>query len=133
MNCKLGKPTTNLKSIRELAERAARSEPHILCFPELATTGYSLNARWRKFSETIPGPTTEHLANIAEEFGFYLVCGIPELNPRSKEIFDSAVLFRPDGNIVGTYRKIHLWKVERRYFTPGSGFKFSTLGLERLG
>ena len=133
MNCKLGKPTTNLKSIRELAERAARSEPHILCFPELATTGYSLNARWRKFSETIPGPTTEHLANIAEEFGFYLVCGIPELNPRSKEIFDSAVLFRPDGNIVGTYRKIHLWKVERRYFTPGKRFQVFNTRVGKIG
>ena len=133
MNCKLGKTATNLNSIREIAERAARSEPHILCFPELATTGYSLNAKWRKFSETIPGPTTEHLANIAEEFGLYLICGVPELDSRSKEIFDSSVLIRPDGGIVGTYRKIHLWKLERRYFTPGKRFHVFNTRIGKIG
>jgi predicted amidohydrolase len=133
MNCKLGKPEANLESIRELAERASRSEPHLLCFPELATTGYSLNSRWRKFSETVPGPTTEHLANIAEEYGFYLICGMPELDPRSKQIFDSAVLFSPDGHLVGTYRKIHLWKFERRYFTAGKRFQVFKTKLGRIG
>jgi predicted amidohydrolase len=133
MDCKLGKPTANLKSIRELAELAARSEPHILCFPELATTGYSLNARWRKFSETIPGQTSEQLAKIADEHGFYLVCGMPELDPRSKRIFDSLVLFDPDGNVVGTYQKIHLWKFERRYFAPGKRFQVFHTKVGRIG
>ena len=133
IDCKLGKPTVNLKSIRNLAERAARSEPHILCFPELATTGYSLNAKWRKFSETIPGPTTEQLSSIAREYGYYLVCGIPELDPRSRCSFDSSVLFDPDGNVVGTYRKVHLWKFERRYFTPGKRFQVFNTKVGKIG
>jgi predicted amidohydrolase len=133
MDCKLGEPAANLKSIRELAERAARSEPRIICFPELATTGYSLNAGWRKFSEPIPGQTSEYLARIADEYGVYLVCGMPELDPRSKRIFDSLLLFGSNGNLVGAYRKIHLWKFERRYFTPGKRFQVFHTKVGRIG
>ena len=133
MNCKLGKPDTNLNTIREIARRAVRSEPDILCFPELATTGYSLNARWRKFSETVPGATTERLASIAREYGFHLVCGIPELDAKSRRIFDSSILFGPDGDVVGVYRKVHLWNFERRYFTPGNRFKVFKTKIGKIG
>jgi predicted amidohydrolase len=112
---------------------ATRSEPRILCFPELATTGYSLNARWRKFSETIPGPTTEKLSRIANEYGFYVVCGMPELDARSGRIFNSSVLVNPDGARIETYRKVHLWENERKYFTPGRGFRVFNTKIGRIG
>jgi predicted amidohydrolase len=133
ISCALGKLETNLKSIHHLAEQAARSEPDILSFPELATTGYSLNARWRKFSETIPGRTTERLSRIAMEFGLYLVCGLPEPDSRSGRIFNSAVLIGPDGSEVGTYRKVHLWEQERRYFTPGKRFRVFKTKVGQIG
>ncbi|HUK51570.1 MAG TPA: nitrilase-related carbon-nitrogen hydrolase, partial [Terriglobales bacterium] len=133
MDCKLGNVKHNLKTIHHLAEKAARSEPDILCFPELATTGYSLNARWRKFSENIPGPATERLAQIANEHGFYLVCGMSELDSHSKHIFNSSVLLSPNGRIVGVYRKVHLWDKERQYFTPGDSFRVFNTKIGKIG
>lgn len=134
MDCKLGDVERNLATIESLATDAARREPDIVCFPELATTGYSLNRRWRNYSETIPGPTSNRLAWLAHEFGFYLICGIAERDSRSKRIFDSAVLINPAGEFIGVYRKIHLWDKERRFFTPGRRFpvfktKFGKIGI----
>ncbi|HUK28852.1 MAG TPA: carbon-nitrogen hydrolase family protein [Candidatus Acidoferrales bacterium] len=133
IRCQLGKPDANLKTIHNLSVKAAKSGPDILCFPELATTGYSLNVKWRKFSETIPGQTSERLASIAREYGFHLVCGMPELDAKSGRIFDSSILFDPDGEVVGAYRKIHLWNVERRYFTPGKRFKVFDTKIGKIG
>jgi predicted amidohydrolase len=58
MDCKLGDVETNLATIEKLAARMERLGADIVCFPELATTGYSLNARWRRYAETVPGPTS---------------------------------------------------------------------------
>ncbi|MGA2971221.1 MAG: carbon-nitrogen hydrolase family protein [Candidatus Bathyarchaeia archaeon] len=134
MDCKLGDVEWNLATIEALARRVGRREADIVCFPELATTGYSLNRRWRDYSETIPGPTSNRLARLAREFGFYLICGIAERDSESRRIFDSAVLISPAGNCVGVYRKIHLWATERRFFTPGRRFpvfrtKFGKIGI----
>ena len=134
MDCKLGDVGSNLSTIETLAKRCRTSEADIVCFPELATTGYSLNRRWRDYSETIPGPTSNRLARFASEFGFYLICGIAERDTESKRIFDSAVLINPNGDFVGVYRKIHLWATERKYFTPGRRFsvfktKFGKIGI----
>ncbi len=64
-------------------------------FRKLATTGYSLNEKWRSCSEEIPGETTKELSKIATEQGSYLICGVDELDPRTNEIFDSADLDLP--------------------------------------
>jgi predicted amidohydrolase len=133
MGCRLGNVEHNLATISSLAARTAKREADITCFPELATTGYALNVKWRKYSETIPGPTANRLAHMAEEFGLYVICGMAERDSRSKRIFDSAVLINPSGDFVGVYRKVHLWDIERKYFTPGSQFPVFKTKVGRIG
>jgi len=134
MDCKLGEMARNVATIKKFAKLASRRDADIVCYPELATTGYSLNRKWRNHAETIPGPTSNLLAKLAEEFGFYLICGMVERDSRSNRIFDSTVLINPSGDLVGVYRKVHLWDMERRFFTPGKSFpvfrtKFGNVGL----
>ncbi len=133
MGCKLGNVEHNLATISALAARTAKREADITCFPELATTGYALNIKWRKYSELIPGPTANRLAHMAEEFGLYLICGMAERDSKSKRIFDSAVLINPSGDFVGVYRKVHLWDMERKYFTPGNRFPVFKTKVGRIG
>lgn len=133
MNCKLGDVERNLGTIKSLAARVAKQGADIVCFPELATTGYSLNRKWRAYSETIPGHTFNRLARIAKEFGFYLICGIAERDSKSTRIFDSAVLIGPNGDLVGLYRKVHLWATERKYFTPGNRFSVFKTKIGKIG
>lgn len=122
MNCRLGDVQANLRRINKLAQIVSKREADIVCFPELATTGYSLNEKWPDFAEPIPGATTDKLSQIANEFGLYLIAGMPERDSQSARIFDSAVLIDPAGVVLGVYRKVHLWNLERTYFTPGGEF-----------
>ena len=134
IDCELGRPERNIKTISQLTQRASRRDVDIICFPELATSGYSLNSRWRKFAEPIPGKTIERLGRLAKDSGLYLIVGMPEYDPRSRRIHDSLVLINSNGEVEGVYRKIHLWDIERSYFTPGKRFevfktKFGKIGL----
>jgi predicted amidohydrolase len=133
MDCKLGDVDVNILKIRSIAEEMYRVHPDIMCFPELATTGYLLGKKWRDLAETVPGRSTDELAKIASESGSYLICGVDEKDHEGK-IYDSAVLFDPNGKISGVYHKVHLWDQERKFFTPGNLFpvfktKLGTLGI----
>jgi len=133
IDCRLGDVEANLSTIGKLSARMGRQGADIICFPELATTGYSLNAKWRRYAETVPGQTSNRLASLAHEFGFYLISGIVERDARSERIFDSTVLLGPEGDLVGVYRKVHLWAKERKYFTPGSQFPVFKTKVGRVG
>jgi predicted amidohydrolase len=133
MDCELADKERNLKIISRLTEQARKRNVDIICFPELATSGYSLNERWRKFSEPIPGKTSEKLTELARNSGVHLICGMPELDPRTKHIYDSSILIDSDGDIEGVYRKIHLWDAERTYFWPGDRFKVFTTKYGKIG
>ncbi len=134
MDCKMGDVRANLGTIERLANSVSRQNPDIICFPELAPTGYSLNRNWIKYAETVPGQTTDELCKIASEISSYLVCGIDELDSRSGKIYDSAILISPSGKLRGTYRKVHLWDKERKFFVHGDNFptfqtKFGKIGI----
>lgn len=122
MDCRLGDVRTNLRQIGYLAQKIGKRDVDIVCFPELVTTGYSLNEKWVELAETIPGETTGRLSSIAEEFGLYLVVGMAERDLESDRTFNSAVLMGPKGEVAGVYRKVHLWGAEKRFFSPGDGF-----------
>jgi predicted amidohydrolase len=134
MDCRMGEIRANLETIKKLAKSISKQNPEIICFPELATTGYSLNRNWVKYAEPIPGKTTDELCSIASELGSYLICGIDELDSQSGKIYDSAILISPNGKLRGTYRKVHLWDKERKFFVHGSNFptfqtKFGKIGI----
>lgn len=136
MDCILGDKDKNLETIERLARTVARRSPDLVCFPELATTGYSLNERWDDLAERIPGKSSDFLSDIARKFNFALVCGIVERDSeKHNRIYDSAVIYDRNGMLIGSYRKVHLWAEERKYFTPGNSFtvfktdKFHTIGV----
>lgn len=89
----------------ELLENAALNKPDIVCLPE-TFTGLGLELKeWVRSAETVPGPTTEAVAKIAEKHGMYVVCPIVEMS--GDKTYNSAVLIDRTGGIVGSYHKIH--------------------------
>ena len=133
IDCELGNREHNIRTISELTQRATRRDVDLICFPELATSGYSLNSRWRKLAEPIPGETTKRLGRLAKDLGLHLITGMPEYDPRSRRIYDSSVLIDSNGEVEGVYRKIHLWDVERSYFTPGRRFEVFKTRYGKIG
>lgn len=129
---RLGERDWNLRKISEMTRSLARREVDLVCFPELATSGYALYDRWPKFAEKVPGPSTDSIGRAAKETGAYVVVGIPE-KAESGAIHDSAVLVGPNGDVARVYRKVHLWDKERDYFRRGDGFPTFDTRYGRIG
>ncbi|MBM3188132.1 MAG: carbon-nitrogen hydrolase family protein [Chloroflexi bacterium] len=103
----IGGPTVqhNLERICCLVGQAAAERPDIICLPE---TFLELGVPFRSLdqvAETVPGPTTEELASHAKRHGCYVIC--PLTVCRDGVFTNEAVLIDRQGQIVGTYAKIH--------------------------
>lgn len=65
------------------------------------------------FAEPIPGPTSNRLAGLARELNIFLLGGsILEEIPASPKAYNTSLLFDPAGNLLASYRKIHLFDVD---------------------
>lgn len=114
-----------IEQIRQAAGQGAR----LICLQEMFTSLYFCQSedhdqfRW---AESIPGPTTQKLCDVARELGVVIVAGMFER--RTAGLFhNTAVVIESDGSIVGKYRKMHIpddpFFYEKFYFTPGdTGF-----------
>jgi beta-ureidopropionase len=145
----------NLDYYLAMVDQACQEhQPDFVLLPELFTTPYWCGAHDSHFfewAETIPGPTTNSLAEKAKQYGCYIVASIFE-KVVAGEYYDSAALIGPDGQLVmGTlpngqqmkcYRKTHVATLyahttqtdEKFYFRPGQGLpvfktRFGTIGI----
>src|SRR6476659_1676308 len=102
----------NWESARTLVERAASAGARLVVTPE--NTNY-LGPHEEKVrrAEPLEGPTCRRFGELARGLGIYLLLG--SFNERSDEparCYNTSVLFGPDGAVLATYRKIHLFDVD---------------------
>ncbi len=113
----------NIKKIEEFAVKAKDQGADLVIFPELFLTGYVVRDQIYELAETIPGPSTQEIEQIAKETGVHIIFGMPELSEKTKAtIFNTAVFVGPTG-LIGKYRKMYLPThsvfEEKRHFRPG--------------
>jgi len=116
----LGRKERNLKKMTDLVKTAARMDAELLVFPELCTTGYAFRsvAETRSLCEKIPGgPSTRRMMELSQEHNLGIVGGVAEL--AGGACYNSAVLV-VDGELLGRYRKAHLFHREKRWFRAGN-------------
>ncbi len=122
------------ENIEEALSALAAEKADLWVLPEFFATGYKFvkKAEVRALAEPIPdGPTTERLASFCREMGCFIVAGLPELS--GSTVYNSSVLVGPEGYLA-TYRKIHLFGEEKRFFSPGDlGFPVVDIGHVRVG
>ncbi len=127
------------KAIARIAEAAAAGA-QIVCLPELFHGRYPCQTEdHRRFdeAESIPGPTSDALAETARRHGVVVVGSIFER--RDAGLYhNTAVIYDTDGRVVGRYRKMHIpddpLYYEKFYFTPGdTGFCSFPTQRGRLG
>ncbi len=64
-------------------------------------------------AESLEGPTLKHFAALAEELKVSILAGsILETGAPGGRLYNTSVLFGPDGARLGVYRKMHLFDVE---------------------
>ncbi|MFI0238368.1 carbon-nitrogen family hydrolase [Streptomyces sp. NPDC016845] len=79
----------------------------LVVLPELWTTGAFAYDLFAEEAEPLEGPTFEAMAKAASEAGVWLHAGsIPERDPEGP-LYNTALTFSPDGELVAAYRKIH--------------------------
>lgn len=120
-----GSKTASIAAAIRWIEQAAEQGSQIICLQELFATCYPCQAedhRMFDLAETIPGPTTGALADIARRLGVVIVC--PLFEQRGPGLYhNTVVVLDADGSIAGMYRKMHIpddpLYYEKFYFTPG--------------
>jgi predicted amidohydrolase len=121
----------NLIEFSNLIAKAANQKADIVCLPEgvtlVGTTHDYISA-----SETIPGPTTQFLGDIARRHHLYIVAGI--LEKTGDTVFNTAVLIDRNGNFAGKYRKVSLPQEEiDGGITPGNSFPVFDTDFGKIG
>jgi len=116
----------------QLARTEVKPQTDVILLPE-GITVVGTGKAYASVAETIPGPTTERLADLAKEKQAYVVAGIYERD--GKVIYNTAVLLDRSGRFVGKYRKVYIPREELEGgITPGSSYPvfktdFGTVGL----
>jgi predicted amidohydrolase len=104
-------PSQNVEEAERLVEEAADLGASYVQLPEYFNylgpfSGYDGAA------ESIPGPTTQRMATLAKSRALTLHLGsLLESSPVEGKFFNTSVVIAPSGEIVATYRKIHLFDV----------------------
>ncbi len=110
----------NWESAQSLIERAASRGARLVATPE--NTNY-LGPHEEKVrrAEPLDGPTVSRFADLARKHRIHLLLGsYNEESGDAARCYNTSVFFGPDGDILGTYRKMHLFDVD----VPG-GVRFA--------
>jgi N-carbamoylputrescine amidase len=133
-------PEQNLeRAIAHIRGAAARGA-EVVCLPELFQTQYFCQREdiaLFDLAESIPGPATARLGDLARELKITIVASLFER--RAPGIYhNTAAILNADGKLAGIYRKMHIpddpLYYEKYYFTPGDlGFKAFDTGAGKIG
>ncbi len=100
----------NEEQVFGLLEQAAAGEPDLVALPEVWPCQGSA-AHVRTAAETVPGPRTHRLAEFAREHRMWIHGGsVLELD--GERVYNTSVVFDRGGELVATYRKIHLFDAD---------------------
>lgn len=101
----------NFRKLDHYAREAAAHGAKVVVTPEGFLDGYVGNDKaldkhkYFAVAEPIDGPTLNQVRRLARELGIYLALGFPEL--RGGQVYNSVVIFGPDGGVVSRYSKTH--------------------------
>lgn len=90
--------------VREVAER---ERPDLVVLPELWTTGAFAYESFADEAEPLEGPTYEAMAKAARDAGVWLHAGSVPERDASGDLYNTSLVFSPEGELAASYRKIH--------------------------
>ncbi len=121
----------NLEQFGALVEQAAKQHADIVCLPEgMTMVGTDLD--YVSASESVPGPSTDFLGQIARKNNMYIVAGIME--KKGEAVFNAAVLIDRNGDVAGLYHKASLPREEiDGGVTPGDSLPVFETDFGKIG
>jgi predicted amidohydrolase len=106
--------TEDAEPLRERVERVAglvrsRAGDDLVVLPELWPQGGFAYRRWEAEAEPLDGPTGTAMAAAARDLGGYLHAGSLVERAADGRLYNTSLLFGPDGTLLRAYRKVHLF------------------------
>ena len=128
--------------VRELTAAAVAAGASLVVLPEAFVPGFpewvwrtrpwdaeatALYAVLADQAVAIPGPAADELGLIAADHAVYLAIGVSEIEPGGGTLYNSLLLFGPDGTLLHRHRKLVLTGPERLIWGPGERADLETV------
>lgn len=123
----------NLRRALSAIDQACERNAKLLCLPEMFTTPFDY-PYIKETAKPIPNKITDSFSEKASSRGVYILSGsVPELC--GGNIYNTALLFGPTGEIIAKYRKAHLFSLmeEDVHLSPGTDLGIVDTELGRIG
>ena len=132
--CAVGDVSANTRKMIGYAQRAKDAGAEWVVFPEMSDTGYVMSVIRERASSWEDGPVRQ-LQQAARDLSLGIIAGLSE---RTEDcVFNSLAAIDPRGEIIGHYRKTHLFSPspveEHKCFAAGRDFVSIPLGEARAG
>lgn len=124
-------PKASLEVAHNLGRMASEARASLVCFPEQFATGWS--PRSTHCVEDLSGTIVTGLKKIALSCGIYVLGSLVErYSPKPR---NTCVVINPQGHMIATYAKIHLFSPEGEdeFYSPGDRTSVFSIGGYRLG
>jgi beta-ureidopropionase len=121
-----------LRQVVDRMNQVAGARPDLICLPETFPGQYTPRPTSEQQSEGLDGPTVTAVAAFARRNRCYVVT--PITLKRDGKLFNTGVLVGRDGQVVGTYDKLHPTENELKAgITPGKEARVIETDFGRLG
>lgn len=140
-----GQPDTSIANMEPWLQAASDQGAELILFPELNVSGYILGSIVPGIAETVPGPSTEKIIEMARKYNIHIAFGIIEKEAGSLDagsrnagskgtdsIYCTHVLVNGMG-IIGKQRKIHVPAQELPYWQAGNAIDVFDIGKAKVG
>ena len=116
------------KCVAMIEQCVAATGAELVVLPESASTGFTpgvpTETLW-DLVDTVPGAVTAPIQEVAARLGVHAVFGTYERGSTPETVYNTAAIIGPHGDVLGAYRKTHLFCGENRaeggWVTPGDG------------
>lgn len=127
---RLGQPAASIQDMDRWCAAAQEQGAELILFPELNVSGYITAPYAREIAETVPGPSTEKVIQIAQKRGITIAFGIIEED--AGRYYCTHALVNGAG-LIGKQRKIHTPTQEQPYWGFGSSIEVFDIGKAKVG
>jgi len=113
-----GEKEATIEKMEGFLDVAGQRGSDLVVLPELWTgLGFSDETVYKEIAEPFPGPVTDMLADKARKYGMYIAGSMYE-DAGDGTYYNAVPLISPEGDIIGVYRKTHLFDAENRTDIP---------------
>ena len=127
----VGRLDDNLAAVVAWTRRARQAGARLVCFPEMALTGYSTRGSLADYVMSSDGPVADILQQLAEREAITILVGTAE-SAKAGRAYAAHWVVRPRAPIA-VYRKTHIAPPEARALVPGDRVPIFKDGAMRFG